>query len=1048
MDENSFPVSAPSKPAGRRLVALVAATFAVLAALSSSLHAQSCAPPPSGIVGWWGGEGDGSDTLSLNTAELQGAVTFVNAMVGKGFSLDGVSGAIVIPSPTNLNLGTNGGFTVELWVNPASVATMPLVEWNNGAGAIGVHLWISQPTVNLGGGPGCLFGNLMDTGGNYHTIATAANVVNANSFQHIAFTYDAASGSAKLFYNGSSVASANLGSFTLQTTYNVCLGNRPASWGQSAIFFGGVLDEISFYKRALSAAEIQAIFTAGAAGKCPLPPALLVQPHNQTILVGQSAEFSSEVIGSRPLSYQWQLDGTNLMNATNSTLTVTNAQPASAGAYSLTLTNLAGSATSSNAVLTVIVPTCLPLPAGLAGFWQGEGDASDSMGLNPGQLHGTMFFTNGEAGRGFGFDGVSGYVSIPAAAALNVGTNAGFTIECWINPADVLAPHALVEWNNGWSSLGSHLWISQGTTSFGGGPGCLFANLIDSTGVYHTLSSTGGIVTSNVFQHVAVTYDKSTGVGSLYYNGALVAGASLGMFSPSTSFDLYFGVRASGGAASPFSGVLDDVSLYTRALSADEIARIYYASSLGKCPFAPTVVAQPQSWTGLEGANATLSAGVSGSRPLAYAWYYNGTALPGLTAASFTLSNVQPSQAGTYSLAATNALGLVLSSNAAIKVEVVSVYANNQLLTNSSYVFGNSVTIEMTNCYADGAIFYTLDGSVPDFNSAIYTGSFTLTSSCVVRTLGFSSDFYQSAQCDPINIQVVPTYTLATSTGGGGTISVSPTNQMPLLANTVVSLTASPNPGWTFLQWLGDAAGTNPTTTVLMTRSKAVEAVFGTTLRTTAAGGGSVVLNPGGGLYPFGTAVQIIAVPQTGSAFELWGNAASGRVNPLTFYVTNANLTVSSLFSALSPGQFGLAVVPVGDGRVGISPQNNAYASGATATLTAFPASGQTFVDWTGDASGSSNPLSVTMSQSRTIFAHFSHNSSLNLQILPLGFSEGVQLTLTGDLGGAYRLDTSSNLLVWMPGIPVTNTSGTLQFIDTTATNAPLRFYRGIQVSP
>jgi hypothetical protein len=56
------------------------------------------------------------------------------------------------------------------------------------------------------------------------------------------------------------------------------------------------------------------------------------------------------------LSYQWQFDGTNIYNATNASLALTNLQTAEAGTYTVTVSNLAGVVTSSNAVLTVLSP--------------------------------------------------------------------------------------------------------------------------------------------------------------------------------------------------------------------------------------------------------------------------------------------------------------------------------------------------------------------------------------------------------------------------------------------------------------------------------------------------------------------------------------------------------------------------------------------------------------------------------------------------------------------------------------------------------------------
>ena len=63
--------------------------------------------------------------------------------------------------------------------------------------------------------------------------------------------------------------------------------------------------------------------------------------------------FSSAVSGTEPFAYQWQFNGLDLPNATNPTLTRSGIQTSNAGNYQLIITNIAGAATSSVAVLTV-----------------------------------------------------------------------------------------------------------------------------------------------------------------------------------------------------------------------------------------------------------------------------------------------------------------------------------------------------------------------------------------------------------------------------------------------------------------------------------------------------------------------------------------------------------------------------------------------------------------------------------------------------------------------------------------------------------------------
>ena len=82
-------------------------------------------------------------------------------------------------------------------------------------------------------------------------------------------------------------------------------------------------------------------------------PALTTQPVAQTAAIGGNVTFSVAATGTGPLSYQWKKDGVALAGATAATFTVTNAQGADAGAYSVTVTNAAGSVTSNAVTLTV-----------------------------------------------------------------------------------------------------------------------------------------------------------------------------------------------------------------------------------------------------------------------------------------------------------------------------------------------------------------------------------------------------------------------------------------------------------------------------------------------------------------------------------------------------------------------------------------------------------------------------------------------------------------------------------------------------------------------
>ena len=87
-----------------------------------------------------------------------------------------------------------------------------------------------------------------------------------------------------------------------------------------------------------------------------LSPNILTNPVSKTVEAGSSATFSVAATGIPDPTYQWQVAGTNIDGATNASLTIANAGAADAGSYSVIVTTLAGTATSSSATLTVNPP--------------------------------------------------------------------------------------------------------------------------------------------------------------------------------------------------------------------------------------------------------------------------------------------------------------------------------------------------------------------------------------------------------------------------------------------------------------------------------------------------------------------------------------------------------------------------------------------------------------------------------------------------------------------------------------------------------------------
>jgi uncharacterized surface protein with fasciclin (FAS1) repeats len=90
----------------------------------------------------------------------------------------------------------------------------------------------------------------------------------------------------------------------------------------------------------------------------PVPPQIVTPPEPEiSVFVGDTVTLSVEVTGDEPLAYQWTKDGADLEEATNPVLTLANAQVSYSGTYAVRVSNPGGAITSSDAVVTILVPT-------------------------------------------------------------------------------------------------------------------------------------------------------------------------------------------------------------------------------------------------------------------------------------------------------------------------------------------------------------------------------------------------------------------------------------------------------------------------------------------------------------------------------------------------------------------------------------------------------------------------------------------------------------------------------------------------------------------
>jgi hypothetical protein len=221
--------------------------------------AQTCTPPPAGLVSWWPGEGNAIDIISGNNGTLVGNVAFSTGEVGSAFQFNGAS---YVSVPATPSLMPQSSITVDAWVNPS-----PNGSYNNYPPIIKDSGTASSPNA----------GYSLELGGTNAAFWVFVNgfwyfgggvPIPLGSWTHLAGTYDGQN--VLLYVNGvqtGNVAYAPGG--IVPATLGLQIGHSPAVvQGDGDRFFTGGIDEADVFNRALTATEIQAIYAAGPSGKC------------------------------------------------------------------------------------------------------------------------------------------------------------------------------------------------------------------------------------------------------------------------------------------------------------------------------------------------------------------------------------------------------------------------------------------------------------------------------------------------------------------------------------------------------------------------------------------------------------------------------------------------------------------------------------------------------------------------------------------------------------------------------------------------------------
>ncbi|MBI3821555.1 MAG: hypothetical protein HY289_02625 [Planctomycetes bacterium] len=229
---------------------------------------------------------------------------------------------------------------------------------------------------------------------------------------------------------------------------------------------------------------------------------------------------------------------------------------------------------------------CAVPPPDIVSWWPGDGNANDIADGNNGTLMNGATFAAGKVGEAFQFDGVNDFVEVPDAA--NLTPAAAITLEAWVNP-ETLFP----------SSTASRCIISAYDSSLGPAGtgwflgiwkgGVIRCVVFGPDGQHRTDNTDESVLTAGTWSHVAASFDVATQRIHIYVNGVEVPHTTEDdqpvayINDSSTSVRIGAVIAGSGAVTGFWHGLIDEPSLYRRALSPGEIHDIFEAGSDGKC---------------------------------------------------------------------------------------------------------------------------------------------------------------------------------------------------------------------------------------------------------------------------------------------------------------------------------------------------------------------------------------------------------------------------------------------------------------------------------
>jgi Concanavalin A-like lectin/glucanases superfamily/Domain of unknown function (DUF1929)/Bacterial Ig domain len=513
----------------------------------------SASSTPAGLVAAYSfNEGSGSTAADTsgkgNGGTLAGATWTTAGRNGGALSFDGANDMVSVADSNSLDL--TSGMTLEAWVKPRVVTNWRTTILKERPSNLAYALYASTNTnkPNVEAPPVSLYG---------------PSGLGANTWSHLAATSDGST--VRLFVNGNQVASRSR-TGSLPTSGSPLRIGGNTVWGE---WFDGVIDDVRVYNRALSPGEIAADRDTPVGGSTPPPPPPPTDTTPPSVSISAPATgatvsgtvnvtaAASDNVGVAGV--QFRLDGANLGSEDTALpySTSWNTSGVANGSHDLTAVarDAAGNTTTS-AKVTVTVQNQAPPPSGLVAAYSfnetsGSLAADASSQRNTGTVSGAAWTASGRNGGALSFDGVNDWVTVPDSNSLDLSRT--MTLEAWVRPSLVTNWRTVII-KEKLSGLAYALYASTDTNK---------PNVEAAPATLYGPSS----LTANTWAHLAATSDGST--LRLYVNGSQVASKASSTLLSATTGPLRIGGNAIWGEF--FGGLIDDVRLYNRALSAAEV---------------------------------------------------------------------------------------------------------------------------------------------------------------------------------------------------------------------------------------------------------------------------------------------------------------------------------------------------------------------------------------------------------------------------------------------------------------------------------------------